>query len=115
MTPARGWTTAGVALGVIMTLGVGGAVAWGFARGGGWAAVQELMDAPWYVVTLIDVYAGLVLVAGWVAVREPTWWRAILWGVLVLTLGNVMTGIYLVVAAIGARGDLRRFMLGARI
>ncbi|MFK7959526.1 MAG: DUF1475 family protein [Phycisphaerales bacterium] len=111
---SHAWTRSAMVLGVLMVAIVGGAVGWGFARGGGMAAVRELMQAPWFVVSLIDVYAGFILVVGWIAIREPAWWRTILWGVLVLTLGNVITGVYLIAAAAGASGDLRRFMLGAR-
>lgn len=89
------------------------ALVYGFGWGGGWAEVRDLMRSPWFVVSLIDVYAGFALFACWIALRErPA--VAVPWIVALLLLGNLVAAIYAFVALTQARGDRARLFLGAR-
>ena len=62
---------------------------------GVWAAGTELWPDPWFRATLADAYFGFLTVYLWIAYREPTWPRRILWLALVLTLGNIAIAVYL--------------------
>jgi len=98
---------------------VGGAImaltlSFGFTRGDFLAEGRALWALPWGKVSLIDVYIGFALFCGWVWFREPVRWRAAVWTVLVLTLGNLMACLYVLFALILCRGDWARFWLGGR-
>lgn len=55
----------------------------------------EVIADPWGLATLVDAYCGFVTFFAWVAYRETTWPRRILWLVLILGLGNIAMSIYM--------------------
>lgn len=89
------------------------AIAHGFTAGDFFAEGRELASMPWGIVSLVDLYVGFALFAGWIAFREASAVRAALWIVLVLVLGNLTASLYVVVALVRSRGDWTRFWLGA--
>jgi len=89
------------------------ALAYGFLAGDGWSEVRALTAYPWFNVTIVDVYAGLVLFGVWIAYRERPL-AATLWIVALLALGNVLAALYALLAAARSRGDWSRFWLGRR-
>ncbi|MFK7759017.1 MAG: DUF1475 domain-containing protein [Phycisphaerales bacterium] len=89
-------------IGVLCTLAMLAALIYGFGYGNGWAEVRVLMDYPWFVVSLVDVYVGFILFACWIALREKPL-VAVLWIVPLMTLGNVFAGIYFIRALLLAR------------
>jgi len=58
------------------------------------AAAADLWPDPWFRATLADAYFAFLTVWAWIAWREPTWPRRLLWLVLVLTLGNFAIAAY---------------------
>ena len=48
----------------------GAALAYGFIVGDFWKDGGELMDNPWGIVSLFDVYVGFFFFIGWIAYRE---------------------------------------------
>ena len=56
----------------------------------------ELMTYPWFIATLVDAYFGFITFYVWVAYRETSWGKRILWFVLVMLLGNIAMAIYMV-------------------
>jgi hypothetical protein len=107
MTFAKIATLAGVLV-MITTL------TYGFAAGDFWGDGRVLMSVAWGQVTMVDIYVGFVLFCGWVAFREPSRWRAAVWIVLVLTLGNFLTCVYTFAALVQSRGNWTTFWMGAR-
>lgn len=93
--------------------GMAATILYGMRRGSFREEARRM--GPWWRVTLIDLYAGLALFVGWIAYRERSWPRSIVWTFLVLTLGNLATFIYALYASLTSRGDWRRFFLGRRI
>lgn len=73
---------------------------------------SQLLEMPWGVVTLVDVYAGFALFSGWIVSRERRGWQAACWIVALLLLGNVVSCIYVLAALQGSRGDPARFWMG---
>lgn len=53
----------------------------------------------WGVVTLLDLYVGLIFVATWIAWVERRWWWAALWIAALALLGNVVTLVYVLLRA----------------
>ncbi len=88
-----------------------GAIVYGFASGGFGDDGSAIWALPWGRVALIDLYLGLAVFAAWVAVRETSRLRIILWWVALVVLGNFAAGIYLVRALFGA-DDVRELLLG---
>lgn len=57
--------------------------------------LHKLLADPWGVVTLLDLGIGLLFVAAWIAVMEPSPARAAVWIVALFVLGNVVTLVFL--------------------
>lgn len=100
-----------IALGV----GVGvmaAAIGYGLLAGDLWGEAQVLLKYPWFHVSMIDLYVGFALVAGWIAFRERSPLVTVIWIVLLMLLGNLVSCGYALLAVIRAKGDMRRFWLG---
>ena len=67
------------------------------------AGLRATVDTWWGVTTMVDLYAGLALVAGWIGYRERSVGRASPWVIGLLLLGNLTTLVYLAWAAMRAR------------
>lgn len=59
------------------------------------AGLRHIVADPWGVVTLLDLGVGLLFIAVWLALVEPSPWRAAIWIVALFVLGNVVTLAYL--------------------
>jgi hypothetical protein len=98
-----------VVLTVVMFAAIGVAMATGdFGSEGSW-----ILDNPWGRMSLIDIYVGIALFAGWVFLRERSPWVAVLWLPAFVVLGNAGTALYAAIAAFRT-DDIRTFLLGAR-
>lgn len=94
------------ALTVVMVVTIlAGLVAGGFADEG-----EAILDLAWGRVTLIDLYVGLALFGGWIALRERSA-TVLLWVLALVTLGNLAAAFYAFVASL--RSDsIPEFLLG---
>ena len=54
----------------------------------------DLWADPWFRATLADAYFGFLAVYLWIAYKERTWSRRLLWLVLVMSLGNIAIAVY---------------------
>jgi hypothetical protein len=59
------------------------------------AGLRHVVADPWGVVTLLDLGVGLLFIAVWLALVEPSPWRAAVWIIALFLLGNVVTLAYL--------------------
>ena len=90
------------------------ALAWGFTTGHFWKEGAVLMDMPWGVISIIDVYTGAALFSGWIAYRERSVPRTLAWVALIFVMGNWATTLYALLAFRSARGDATTFWMGRR-
>lgn len=98
-----------IALTVIMFVAIAVAMAAGdFGDEGSW-----ILDHAWGRMSLIDLYVGIALFAGWVFLRERSWWIAMLWLPMFVVLGNAGTALYAAIASFRS-DDVRSFLLGKR-
>lgn len=88
------------------------AIAWGFIAGDFWREGAILTNLPWGIISIIDVYTGGALFAGWIAYRERSIPRTALWVVLIFVLGNWSTSLYVLLALASSGGDMQRFWTG---
>jgi hypothetical protein len=91
-----------------------GALAYGAAAGDLWAEGGALVDMPWGLVTLVEVYVGLTLFACWVLWREASRLEAAAWLVAAALGGNIVSCAYVLLALRRSRGDAEAFWMGAR-
>ncbi len=97
---------------VILTLVMAGALAYGFIVGDFWKDGGELMDNPWGIVSLFDVYVGFFFFIGWIAYRESCPGMVLVWAIAICVGGNVVAGIYAIVALVKSKGDPTIFFMG---
>lgn len=88
------------------------AIAYGLTAGDFWGEGRVLMRMPWGVISVIDVYAGGALFAGWIAARERSALRTAGWVVAIFVLGNWATSLYALIALRTSGGDAELFWLG---
>ena len=55
---------------------------------------SELLNDPWFLATLCDAYCGFLFFFIWVACRERTATRRVVWFVLIMSLGNIAMSSY---------------------
>ena len=67
------------------------------------AGLRATVDTRWGVTTMVDLYLGLLVVAGWIAYRERSIPRTLAWFVGLCLLGNLITLVYLLIASLRAR------------
>lgn len=68
---------------------------------------RVIWGLPWGRVSLVDIYAGLVIVGAVIVVRERRPVRWVPWLVALVVLGNLATAAYVLVALRGAISDDR--------
>ena len=73
-----------------------------------------LLSMPWGIVSLVDLYVGFILLAGWIVYREASPVRAAMWVILLMVLGFFIGSLYALIALYTSKGDWTRFWQGAR-
>jgi len=58
------------------------------------SATRQLWPDPWFRATLADAYCGFLFFWLWVAWREQSVVRGVLWFVLIMALGNLAMAVY---------------------
>lgn len=62
-----------------------------------WSVGPPLTSDPWFHATLADAYFGFLTFYVWVAYKEPTLWRKIVWFLLIMMLGNIAMAAYMLI------------------
>jgi len=73
-----------------------------------------LTSLPWGIVSLVDIYLGLLLFSSWVFWREENKSKASLWVISILTLGNAISCVYILKAVYESEANIFIFWLGKR-
>jgi hypothetical protein len=68
-----------------------------------WASLEQnvmlgfeyLFQSRWGIATLFDTYFGFITIYLWIAYKEVTWTKRLVWLVLVLALGSIAFSIYI--------------------
>ena len=72
------------ALGILAMTAV---LIYGFTVGNFGADGSELLQNPWGVVSMVDLYTGFILFSAWIVYREKSIVRSLIWVVLMMVLG----------------------------
>ena len=97
---------------IILTIIMGAALTYGFIVGDFWKDGGELMDNPWGIVSLFDVYVGFFFFIGWIAYRESCLGIVLAWALAICVGGNVVAGIYGIIALLNSKGNAQVFFMG---
>ena len=100
-----GWAVLAVMLGMLVHA---------FHRGDLGVEGAALLAMPWGRATVVEVYAGIGLFAGWIVYRERSRMVAALWIGLICLAGNAASALYVLVALRASGGDPCGFWMGAR-
>lgn len=95
-------------------IAMGAVLVYAFSVGDFQAEGSILLSMPWGIVSLVDLYVGFTLFAGWIIYREKSPWVAALWVLLLMTLGFFAGSLYALIALFKSDGDWARFWQGDR-
>ncbi len=82
-----------------------------------WAQNQvSLFDStipslPWGIVSLVDLYAGFILVGIWISYKEKGL-STLIWIFFLMILGNLTTAIYVIYSLNKSNGNISKFFMG---
>ena len=82
-----------------------------------WAQSQvSLFDStipslPWGIVSLVDLYAGFILIGIWISYKEKAL-SGLIWIFFLMILGNLTTAIYVIYSLNKSKGNISKFFMG---
>jgi hypothetical protein len=88
------------------------ALCYALAAGHFYTDGSALLENPWGFATVVDVYVGFALFSCWVAWREPSLARALVWIVLIMVGGNLVSAIYVLIALRSSKRNIETFWYG---
>ena len=97
---------------VLLTVIMAGVLHYGFTQGDFFEDGGELIENPWGIVSLFDVYVGFFLVIGWIVYRENCLVKTLAWSLAILIGGNLVSALYALIALLRSGGDSKGFFLG---
>ena len=83
-----------------------------FSTGDFSAEGSLLLNLPWGIVSLVDLYVGFILFSSWIFYRESIWYARVFWILLIMILGFWAGSLYAFVALIQSKGDWKKFWMG---
>ncbi len=87
---------------------------YGFTVGDFGTDGAALLQNPWGIVSLVDLYTGFALFSGWIIYREKSFSRSLIWVILMMVLGFFTASLYTFVALSTSGGDWKKFWMGER-
>lgn len=86
----------------------------GFINGNFSADGAMLLNNPWGIVSLVDLYVGFGLFAMWIFFREKNWTARLVWMVLLMVLGFFIGSLYVLIKLYQSHNDWLTFFLGSK-
>ena len=99
-------------LGIIAMTSV---LVYGFTIGNFQLDGAEIVNNPWGIVSLVDLYTGFILFSGWIIFREKSFFSSLVWIILMMTLGFFTASLYVLIALIKADNNWQKFWMGNRL
>jgi hypothetical protein len=87
---------------------------YGFTVGNFRADGAALLQNPWGIVSLVDLYVGFALFSGWIIYREKSVGRSLIWVILMMVLGFFTASLYSFMSLQKSDGDWKKFWMGQR-
>ena len=95
---------------LVMTAGLAN----GFINGDFWVDGGKLLENPWGVMSLVDLYVGFSLFSMWIAFREKYLIGKVVWILAMMVLGFFAGALYILYAFYTCKEDWLTFFLGHR-
>ncbi len=86
----------------------------GFINGSFFDDGSEIVNNPWGIVSLVDLYVGFILFAIWIAFREKTVLLSVIWITSLMILGFFIGSLYVLVTLYKSKDDWLLFFLGSK-
>lgn len=77
----------------------------GFINGDFFRDGQLLLQNPWGIMSMIDLYVGFILFSMWIYHREKNHAVALVWILMMMVLGFFTGSLYVLVALYQSKGD----------
>lgn len=97
---------------VIGILAMMTALIYGFTVGDFGVDGRKILQNPWGIVSLVDLYTGFILFSGWIIFREKSWMRSVVWVLLMMVLGFFIASLYSLITLYQSNGDWKSFWMG---
>jgi len=99
-------------IGFLLMLGM---LIYGFTIGSFMGEGKILLGMPWGQISLVDIYIEFIIVCAWIVHRENNIIKSIVWVLLVLILGSMMSCLYIFLAFNSSNGNWENFWHKNRI
>ena len=100
---------------ILGLLAMTGIIGYAFAVGNFGKEGAQLLAMPWGQVSMVDLYVGFIIFSMWIVYREEKLLNKIVWVVLMMTLGNWTSALYVLLALNASKGDWKKFFLGKNV
>lgn len=84
----------------------------GFVNGDFISDGKALLNNPWGIMSMIDLYVGFTLFSMWIFFREHNIFRALIWTILMMVLGFFTACVYILIALYQSKEDWDKFFKG---
>lgn len=101
-----------IILAALGLLSMAGAIISAVIAGDFWGEFTHMANMPWGFVSIVDIYIGLFIFCAWVLWREKFGFGGLVWTLLIICFGNIISCAYVIMAASTAKGNIKRFWLG---
>ncbi len=88
---------------------------YGFTAGNFSVDGGKIIQNPWGIVSLVDLYTGFFLFSAWIIFREGFNVKSVVWVVLMMVLGFFTASLYALIALLQSDGDWQKFWMGTRV
>ncbi len=88
---------------------------YGFTAGNFSVDGGKILQNPWGIVSLVDLYTGFFLFSAWILFREGFTVKSVVWVVLMMVLGFFTASLYALIALYQSDGDWQKFWMGTRV
>ena len=85
---------------------------YGFTAGDFGSDGSRLLQNPWGLVSMVDLYTGFILFSMWIIYREKSLISSLIWVVLMMVLGFFTGSLYIFLALFKSGGDWKKFWIG---
>jgi len=102
-------------LAILGVLAMTAVLIYGFTAGDFGSDGGEIINNPWGIVSLVDLYTGFILFSAWIIFREGLTLRSVVWVILMMVLGFFTASLYALIALYQSGEDWQKFWMGNRV
>lgn len=99
---------------ILGILAMGIVLIYGFTAGDFFEDGSVILNNPWGIVSLVDLYVGFILFSLWIIYRETNIYQTVIWVILMMVFGWFIGAIYVYYAAHMSKDDKEIFFHGQK-